>query len=55
MPNHLDFIRALGLNPHSLSCELALLADNLARLFGATTADSLQIAYQLLERFKCAF
>lgn len=54
MPEHLDFLkRALSL--HSLSCEATLLADNLARLFGATVPDSLSLTYTLMERFRCGF
>lgn len=54
MPEHLDFIKHLGLNLHSLSCEFALISDNLARLAGVNIPDSLQIAYQFLEKFKCS-
>lgn len=53
MPNHLDFIKHLGLNAHSLSCEFSLVADNFARGFGVTVADSLVIARKLLEAFQC--
>lgn len=53
--DHLDFIRTLDLNLHSLSCEAALIADNVARMGGVSLADSLALTYQLLERFKCAF
>lgn len=53
MPDHLDFIRALGLNAHALTCEAALIADNVARIGGVTLADSIALTTRLLEAFKC--
>lgn len=52
MPEHLDFLRR-ALNLHSLACEGTLLADNLARLFGASVADSIALTYALMERIQC--
>ena len=52
MPDHLDFLRR-GLSLHSLSCEFALVADNLARLTGTTISDSITLTYKLLEALKC--
>lgn len=54
MPEHLDFIKHLGVNLHSLSCEFALISDNLARLAGTSVPDSLTIAHHLLEVLKCS-
>lgn len=55
MPEHLDFIKAWGLTPHALGCELSLIRDNLARLAGVNAADSLALAQQLLETLRCTF
>ena len=52
MHDHLDFIRD-GFTPHALSCELALVADNLARIGGVSLADSIALTYRLLEALKC--
>ncbi len=53
MPDHLDFLKQ-AVNLHSLTCELALIADNGARLTGMTFADSIKLTLDLLERFKCS-
>ena len=52
MPEHLDFLRR-GLNLQALSCELALVADNFARIGGVSVADSILLTYNLLEALKC--
>ena len=40
--SHFDYIRR-GLSLHNLACELTLLMDNVARLFGASVADSIAL------------
>lgn len=52
MPEHFDFIHD-GLSIHALLCEAGLLADNAARWFGASTADSLYLSWRWLERWHC--
>jgi hypothetical protein len=41
--SHLDYIRR-GLSLRHLACELTLLIDNVARLFGASMADSIALS-----------
>lgn len=52
MPEHLDFLRR-ALTLHNIACEGTLLADNVARLFGATVPDSIALTYTLMERIQC--
>jgi len=51
-PEHFDFIRH-GISVHALLCEAWLLADNAARFFGASTADSLALSWRLLRGTSC--
>lgn len=41
--DHFDYIRR-GLSLHHLACELTLLLDNVARLFGASVGDSIALS-----------
>lgn len=51
-PEHLDYLRH-GISGHALLCEAWLLADNVARMFGASTADSLALSWRLLRGSAC--
>lgn len=51
-PAHFDYLRH-GINAHALVCEAWLLADNAARVFGASTADSLALSWRLLRASAC--
>lgn len=51
-PDHFDFIRH-SLSAHALLCEACLLADNAARFFGTSNADSVYLSWRLLRRFAC--
>jgi hypothetical protein len=51
-PDHFDFIRN-GITSHALLCEAWLLADNVARMFGASTVDSLALSWRLLRVSAC--
>lgn len=41
--SHFDYIRR-GLSLRHLACELTLLIDNIARLFGASVGDSIALS-----------
>lgn len=51
-PDHFDFLRH-GFSLHALVCEAWLLADNAARVFGASPADSAYFGWRLLRSFQC--
>ncbi len=51
-PAHFDYLRH-GINAHALVCEAGLLLDNVARVLGASPADSLALAWRWLEVFAC--
>lgn len=51
-PEHFDFLRH-GLSAHALLCEAWLLADNVARMFGAPNGDSVYLSWRLLRISQC--
>lgn len=52
MPDHLDFLQH-GITPHTIACEFALIADNLARLLGVSDFESIILTIKLLGEWKC--
>ncbi|GIL09280.1 MAG: hypothetical protein BroJett033_7910 [Chloroflexota bacterium] len=51
-PEHLDYLRQ-ALSAHALLCEAGLLLDNVARVLGASSADSLWLAWRFLRACGC--
>jgi hypothetical protein len=51
-PEHLDYLRH-GISVHALLCEAWLLADNVARMFGVSVANSAYLSWWLLRGSAC--